>query len=59
MAFSRDFLLASSALTTIVGLIVLVIGVAKIRKGPSEGIILTVIGEVLIIVGFLASRYAE
>ncbi len=59
MAFSRDFLLASSALTTIVGLIVLVIGVAKIRKGPTEGIILAVIGEILVIVGFLASRYAE
>ncbi len=59
MAFSRDFLLASSAITTIIGLIVLVIGVVKIRRGPTEGIILAVIGEVLIIVGFLASRYAE
>lgn len=59
MVFSSDTMLAVSALTAIIGLIVLAAGVARIRKGPSEGIVLAVVGEALVIVGFLASRYAE
>lgn len=57
MVFSADTLLTVCALTTIVGLILLALGVTGIRKRPTQGIMLALIGEILVIVGFLASRH--
>lgn len=59
MILNSDTLLAMCALTTLVGLVLLAVGVTGIRKRPTEGLMLTIIGEVLVIVGFLASRHAE
>lgn len=59
MILNSDTLLAMCALTTLVGLVLMAVGVTGIRKRPTEGLMLTIIGEILVIVGFLASRYAE
>lgn len=56
MVFTSDTLLAACALTTIFGLILLVTGVTGLRKRPTEAMIVALIGEAFIIVGFLASR---
>ena len=56
MVFSSDTLLAACALTTILGLILLVTGVMGLRKRPTEAMVVALIGEILVIAGFMASR---